>query len=290
MASDSGERLGGVGETALGAAEMRAEESLRPDRLFADPYAAAFVAAAPPLFPDLPALSEDPELAALKDAFGADIVIRTRFYDEFLATACSAGCVQVVLLAAGLDTRAFRLDWPMGVRVFELDLPEVLAFKNTVLEHERVIPRCARVAVGVDLREDWSAQLIAAGFDPNVRSAWIAEGLLPYLSNDQAVGLLTAIGGLSARDSQLSLEHDEFANDATLAQARSIPAMEQVTSMWEGGLTHDAAKWLRHHQWKVHIYDRSSLAKDYGRPMPGTATAGLLTATRLGAEIDQLTP
>ena len=82
----------GVSETALGAAEMRAEESRRPDRLFDDPLAAAFVAAAPPLFPDLPSVDDDPELAALKDSFLAGMAIRTRFYDDHLVVACTAGC------------------------------------------------------------------------------------------------------------------------------------------------------------------------------------------------------
>src|ERR1700719_3846312 len=97
--------LEGVSETALGAAEMRAEESLRPDRQFNDEYAALFVAAAPPLFPDLPSIDDDPELAGLKDAFRAEIALRTRFYDEFLMRAGADGCRQVVLLAAGLDAR-----------------------------------------------------------------------------------------------------------------------------------------------------------------------------------------
>ena len=102
---EPGGSLEGVSETALGAAEMRAEESHRPDRLFDDPFAAAFVAAAPPLFPDIPSLADDAELAALIEASIAGIAIRTRFYDEYLASACAAGCRQVVLLAAGLDTR-----------------------------------------------------------------------------------------------------------------------------------------------------------------------------------------
>jgi methyltransferase (TIGR00027 family) len=260
---------------------MRSEESLRPDRLFDDPYAAAFVAAAPPLFADMPSIFDNLEIASLKDAFSADIVVRTRFYDEYLAAACAQGCRQVVLLAAGLDTRAFRLDWPTGMRVFELDLPEVLTFKQQVLDRQRAQPRATRIAIGVDLRDDWPARLTAAGFEPGARTAWLAEGLLAYLSNDAAVRLLTAVGELSASGSRLSCEHDEFASDSTLTRALAIPAMQPVTSMWDGGLRQNTAEWLHQHQWRVQTYSRSSLAGEYGRPTQQDSGTDLLTATRL---------
>ncbi len=110
-----------MGKTALGVALRRAQESRRPDRLFDDSYAEAFVAAAPGTFPEDHAASS--ELVSLGVLFSFHAVIRTRFFDDYLLAACAAGCRQVVLLAAGLDTRAFRLPWPPGVRLFELDLP-----------------------------------------------------------------------------------------------------------------------------------------------------------------------
>ena len=163
MDSDPNELLGGVSDTALGAAEMRAEESLRPDRLVNDPYAAAFVAAAPPLLPDVPTLADDTELAALVEAGITAVAIRTRFFDDQLEAASIAGCQQVVLLAAGLDARAFRLDWPNDVHLFELDLPELFAFKEQVLAEQRASPRCDRHVVPVDLREDWPARADRCG-------------------------------------------------------------------------------------------------------------------------------
>jgi methyltransferase (TIGR00027 family) len=229
--SEPGGSLVGVSETALGAAEMRAEESRRPDRMFDDPYASAFVAAAPPLFPDIPSIADDADLAALIEASIAGIAIRTRFYDDYLSTACGAGCRQVVLLAAGLDTRAFRLRWPEDVRIFELDLPELFAFKERVLAEQGATPRCERQVVPVDLREDWPARLTAAAFEPSAPTAWAAEGLLAYLSNDDAVRLLTAVGDLSASESQLSFEYDEFADNAPLSQVRAMPGMQEVASM-----------------------------------------------------------
>ncbi len=275
-----GASLDGVSETALGAAEMRAEESGRSHRLFDDPYAAAFVAAAPPLFPDLPSLEDDPELSALKDAFLAEIAIRTRFYDDALLAACTAGCRQVVILAAGLDARAFRLDWPDGTRVFELDLPGLFEFKERVLAQQHAIPKCVRTILGVDLREDWPARLTDAGFDAYLPTAWTAEGLLAYLSNDDALRLLVAIGELSASGSRLSFEYDEFAAGSTLSQARAVPGMEEVASMWEGGLTDRPDEWLRAHGWRVTTTDRATLAKGYGRQLADGATGGFVTGTR----------
>lgn len=280
MTSEPGESLVGVSETALGAAEMRAEESLRADRLFDDPFAAAFVAAAPPLFPDLPSIDDDPALAALKEAFIAEIAIRTRFYDDYLSAACGAGCRQVVLLAAGLDTRAFRLDWPEGARVFELDLPGLFEFKERVLAQQGAAPRCARQVVGVDLREDWPARLVAVGFEAGAPTAWTAEGLLAYLSNDDVVRLFTAVGELSTKGSQLAFEYDEFAQDSTLSQVRAMPGMQEVASMWEGGMSEDPAAWLRRHDWQVRMPDRAMLAVSYGRSLSESATGGFLSAVR----------
>jgi methyltransferase (TIGR00027 family) len=270
-----------VGETALGAAMMRAEERTCTDRLFDDPYAAAFVAAAPDAFADGPDPGE-PGIAELRAAFQTKMAIRTRFYDDYLRTACVEGCRQVVLVAAGLDVRAFRLDWPPGVRLFELDLPEVLSFKDTVLANQRATPRCSRVGVRVDLREDWPVALTKAGYDLNVPTAWTAEGLLTYLSHDTAASLLTRITDLSRAGSQLALETARIADDSTLTEASAVPALEQVSTLWEGGLHDDATQWLRGRGWEVEEHDRATLAASYHRPISDTSTGGYLTATRRG--------
>ncbi|MEV4259539.1 SAM-dependent methyltransferase, partial [Spirillospora sp. NPDC049652] len=136
----------GVGRTALGVARMRAAEHRRPDRLFTDPFAAAFAAAGPPAPPG----RDGP----MRDLLILQVIVRTRFYDDYLRAAADAGIRQVVLLAAGLDTRAFRLDWPAGTRLFEVDLPDVLAFKAATLADAE--PRCERAAVAADLREEWA--------------------------------------------------------------------------------------------------------------------------------------
>src|SRR5579884_2771734 len=167
----------GIGWTALLVARARANESRRPDRLFDDPLAAAFVKAGGEV------------LARAEQSLpGGDdvnrwredsVALRTSFLDGVLVSACEAGCRQVVLLAAGLDARAFRLDWPPGTRLYELEMPDVLSFKERVLADAGAKPRCERIVVPADLRDAaWPARLQAAGFDARQPTAWIAEGLL----------------------------------------------------------------------------------------------------------------
>ena len=188
----------------------------------------------------------------LEGRFVTGIGIRTRFYDDYVAAAWEAGCRQVVLLAAGLDTHAFRLHWPADLRLFEVDLPGLFAFKEAVLVQRSATPRCSRtVVVAIDLHEEWSTRLTAAGFDPAAPSAWTAEGLLPYLSNDDAAGLLERVGELSAPESRLSFDYDEFAEGSTLGKLRATPGMQEVASMWQGGLSESPLEWMRAHGWLV---------------------------------------
>lgn len=270
------ESLPAVSRTAVGVAALRAYESNRPDRLFDDPYAAAFFEAGRAV---LPTPGGDP----LQDGLGAlmypQIVVRTRFYDDYLL---EAGCPQVVLLAAGLDTRAFRLAWPSGTRLFEVDLPEVLAFKDDVLAARGASPSCERVVVRADLREDWATALRAAGFDPAVPTAWLVEGLLIYLSHEDAERLLTIVGELSAPGSRVSFEHRSAdAPDGLIARARATEGGEHVTGLWRGGLRTAAPDWLATHGWRPSTVTRAEVAAGYGRPADGTATAdGFVTAVR----------
>lgn len=276
----SQESLTSMSKTALGMARVRAEESRRPDRLFDDPYAQAFVAAAPGAFPQDQERATSGGLARLGAAFFSHGVLRTRFFDDYLLAATAAGCRQVVLLAAGLDTRAFRLTWPDRMRLFELDLPEVLAFKQQVLAAQHALPRCQRVVLPADLRQDWPTALTTAGLQPTRPTAWLAEGLLIYLSAAQAARLLTAVGELSAPTSQLAFEYGNIADTWLLAQARATPAMDQFTSLWKGGLGANAPDWLARHGWQAHTHDRAALAAAYGRAFPASASGGFVTAVR----------
>jgi len=276
----------GVGKTALGVAHVRARESQREDRLFDDPYAQAFVDAAPGAFPEEQAVRGRPDahgpLASLGAAFYAHAVIRTRFYDDYLIAATVAGSRQVVLLAAGLDTRAFRLAWPAGTRVFELDLPGVLAFKEAVLGARGAVPRCERVTVPADLRGDWPARLAAAGYGRAQMATWLAEGLIIYLTADEAGRLLSHVGDLSAPGSRLAFEHDPAGTGRLTAMARQIPAMRQYTSLWKGGLG-DAPGWLAGHGWRPEFHRLTALGRSYRRPVPDSASSGFLTAVRVAS-------
>jgi methyltransferase (TIGR00027 family) len=268
----------GVGRTALGVARIRAAESARPDRLFDDPLAAAFAAAAPAGQAPIDGLPPGPARTP-GGRLGFHVVIRTRFYDDYLLGAATAGCRQVVLVAAGLDCRAFRLDWPDGVSLFELDQPEVLEFKQAVLSGRGARPRVRRRTVPVDLRADWPARLTAAGFDPARPTAWLVEGLLIYLSSDQAARLLTDVGTLSAPGSQVALERGDRA-PGVIRETSATPLGARLAALWQGGLGQDNAAWLAGHGWAPARHDLADVAAGYGRPAPDDARSGFVTATR----------
>jgi methyltransferase (TIGR00027 family) len=273
--------LAPVSETALGMALIRAEESLRPDCLFDDPYAEAFLAAAPDAFADRDGATTDPAvLESVFSVFRFQGVIRTRFFDDQLLAGCASGCRQVVLLAAGLDTRAFRLAWPPGVRVFELDLPEVLTFKDHVLAGRRASPRCERTTVPADLVQDWPSRLAAAGFEPTKPTAWLAEGLLVYLSARVVARLLTLIGDRSAPQSRLFFDHGDVADSFLLAQAGTMPGMEQFSALWKGGLGADVPKRLTQGGWDVTTHDLKAVAEPHTRAAPDHARGEFITAVR----------
>ena len=198
----------GVGLTALLVAASRAIETRRHDSLAQDPFAEHFVRAAPACtgwpvrIEQVPGGEADPLWGRFARYFG----LRTRVFDDFLLQAVHAGARQVVLLGAGLDTRAHRLDWPPGCVVFEMDTEGVLAFKHRVLEGLAAVPKAARVPIPTDLRADWAGALTQAGFDPLAPSAWLAEGLLFYLSGAAETRLIAAVDRLAAAASALAFE------------------------------------------------------------------------------------
>jgi methyltransferase (TIGR00027 family) len=270
----------GVGRTAVGMALLRAGESDRVDRLFDDPLAIAFVEAAPDAFAEEEAAADAEDLRSLGAIFAFHGVIRTRFYDEYLLRADEAGCRQAVLVAAGLDARAFRLPWSAGLRLWELDQADVLAFKQRVLDERGAVPRCERRAVAVDLRTDWGSALESAGFDPDAPTGWLVEGLLTYLSADEAARLLLAITDRSAPGSRLAFERGAGSSDGLVARAQHLPTMARYTAMFKGGLGDTAQAWLADHGWHVDTYDLLTVAKRYGREPPPGAVGGFIAAVR----------
>ncbi len=277
----SGNAPTGVGKTALGVAMVRAQESRRSDRLFDDPYAAAFLAAVPGVFDheQRAATARVGGIAAWGAAFSSHAVIRTRFFDDYLLNAAERGIRQVVLLATGLDTRAYRLAWRAGTRLFELDLPGVLDFKQRVLAEQAAVARCERRAIATDLRGDWTTPLINAGLQPVEPIAWLAEGLLIYLSADEAAHLLATVGDLSAAGSRVAFEFEDLGTDTMREQARTTPAMAEYTALWKGGLP-DAPDWLAEHRWRPEVHNRAEVTARYGRVVSGLSAGGFVTATR----------
>ncbi|WP_431033619.1 SAM-dependent methyltransferase [Streptomyces sp. P6-2-1] len=199
----------GVARTALLVAAARAIETYRPDALARDPYAEHFVRAAQgcadwPLHPeDVPGGEADPVWGRL----GRYFALRTRVLDDHLGHAAHSGERQVVLLGAGLDTRALRLPWPKGTVVYEIDQAPVLAFKQRVLDTLPPVPGAAeRRVLAADVREDWTAALKEAGFDPSRRTAWLAEGLFLYLPAAVEARVLADLHAHSAPGSSLAYE------------------------------------------------------------------------------------
>jgi methyltransferase (TIGR00027 family) len=182
-----------VADTGVLVAAMRARESARDDRLFTDPFAERLAGEA-----GMEMLAR--MVAEVGDQSATQIVVRTRFWDEALLRATDS-VNQVVIVAAGLDARAFRLPLPARTTVFELDQRQVIAAKGERMAD--VEARCRRVALGVDLADDWTGELRSAGLDPEAPSVWLIEGLLQYLDETAVRTLFARIDGLSAPGSVL---------------------------------------------------------------------------------------
>ncbi|MGC7101393.1 SAM-dependent methyltransferase [Amycolatopsis lurida] len=249
-----------MSRTALLAAAGRMAERRRADRLFDDALAREFLTAAGgPAGPDE---STDRVARILGDMFA----LRSWYFDERLLEFTARGGRQVVILAAGLDARAFRLGWPSGTTVFELDLPPLLRFKEDVLSTTGHQPRCHRKVVPTDLAGEWTSALAAAGFDRFRPTAWLAEGLLLYLTPEQGDHVITDLTTLSGRGSLLLIEHVNKAAQ-TSPEGRTVAA--HVARMGEPWRSHldEPAKWLARFGWRTDIRDIRELALAHGRPV-----------------------
>lgn len=214
--SDSWDLASSVGATATMVAAQRALATVGPDKLINDPFAAPLVRAVgidffTRLVDGDAALAEDADVDPVR--MGHGMGIRTRFFDQHFLSAAQGGIRQAVILAAGLDSRAYRLEWPADTVVYEVDLPAVIDFKTDTLADLGAEPTAERRTVAVDLRDDWPAALRAAGFDPAAPTVWSAEGLLIYLQPDAQDALFDTITALSAPGSRLACE---FIRDTTV--------------------------------------------------------------------------
>lgn len=273
----------GVWATAVGVARVRAMETAREQPLFRDPLALAF-ATAGGRGPGAPTPRDAEDEAARRRRLGVafSIVIRTKFLDDLLDRAVASGVRQVVLLGAGMDSRAYRMDWPAGTRLFEVDTAEPLDFKASVLRQERAVPRCERITVPVDLREDWPGALAEAGHDPAQPTVWIAEGLLIYLPEDAVQTLLERVGALSAAGSRMGLT---LASRGVIERFREDVAPGSPASMWVSEMPEDPVGWLNGLGWEAETFTLRERAEAYGRPLPTPAqrdegAGGLVSAVR----------
>jgi methyltransferase (TIGR00027 family) len=276
---DSWDLASSVGATATMVAAARAAASRRPDPVIDDPFAEPLVRAVGlDLFTkvasgelDFADVDDDAGFPRMVDTFAA----RARFYDDYFAAAGAAGVRQVVIVASGLDARPYRLSWPAGTTLYEIDQPEVIEFKTKTLAALGAVAGVEHRPVGIDLREDWPTALLSAGFDSAQPTAWLAEGvLIGFLPPEAEVRLLDNVDAFSAAGST-------FAADYGTVSAQTQTEQQQariMTDRWrEHGLDlhipdltypgehTDVAAYLREHGWDT---DRSGLADLF-------ATAGL---------------
>ncbi|HEY3926721.1 MAG TPA: class I SAM-dependent methyltransferase, partial [Acidothermaceae bacterium] len=212
--SDSWDLATSVGATATMVAAQRALAS--DAGLINDPFAASLVRAVGiDVYTRLVngEIPVDDQTEFDPSRMGRGMAVRTRFYDNFFLDATGSGIRQAVIVAAGLDSRAYRLPWPEGTVVYEVDMPNVIEFKTSTLNKLGAEPTAERRTVPVDLRDDWPAALRAAGFDPQAPSVWSAEGLVVYLPTEAQDALFGNVTALSAPQSQLACE---FVPDTTV--------------------------------------------------------------------------
>jgi methyltransferase (TIGR00027 family) len=244
-----------VGYTALLVAGWRALHALSPQPLVRDEYAKVFIAASQD--PYLAGVLANPGTSEDETAFPRLYGVQTRFFDDFFTSAGDAGIRQAVIVAAGLDSRAYRLEWPEGTTVFEVDLPKVLEFKASVLGERGAAPKARRREVAADLRTDWPTPLRAAGFDPQRPSAWSVEGVLPYLTDEAQNALFTRISELCAPGSRVAVGAlgSRLDREQLAALESTHPGVNMSGDVDFSGLTYepktDPAEGLAAHGWAV---------------------------------------
>jgi methyltransferase (TIGR00027 family) len=251
-----------LAETARWAAAQRARESQRPDRLFDDPLATALAG------------PEGAEMLRLSEVYNPRskqtteyMVVRTRFVDDFLLRSVNSPDSpprQVVMLAAGMDARAFRMPLPPDTVFYELDQPAVLALKQELLHRSEAQARVRRIPVPVDLLADWTAPLETAGYQRTQPSVWILEGLLFYLKEPEVRKLLQGVSECAARHSALAAD---LISGSFLTSAWTQAALESMKERgmgWYWG-TDDPEQFLGEFGWEALAVQPGEESANYGR-------------------------
>ncbi len=289
--NDSWDITESVGSTALGVAAARAAETVSESPLIQDPFAQVFLDAAGP---GMWSLTSDPKLSAALTDLEPDVgayrqvmvdfmAVRTKWFDELFLDAVSSGIRQVVILASGLDSRSWRLPWPNGTTVYELDQAKVLEFKTGTLARHGAQPAARLVSVAVDLREDWPKALQDAGFDASAPTMWSAEGLLRYLPAAAQDLLFERIDSLSAPGSRLATngpsknavkpellasqreQSTRFRAAAAEVLGAEIP---NVDELWYPEERTEIVDWLGAHGWDATAIGMADLLARHGRDIP----------------------
>jgi methyltransferase (TIGR00027 family) len=280
--TDSWDLASSVGATATMVAAARALATEGPDPIINDPFAAPLVRAVGIDFftrvvdGDIAPVDAGEDDAAELQTETDSLAVRTRFFDEFFTNAAAAGIQQSVILAAGLDSRAYRLNWPAGSIVYEVDQPQVVAFKTETMASLGAEPTAQRRTVSIDLRDDWPAALRDSGFDDTKPSAWSAEGLLMYLPPEAQDRLFDHITALSAPGSQIATEYHPD-NGSTMAERgkamsdrwASIGCDVDLSGLFYEGERNNVADYLNDRGWDVVTRNRRDLFGEYGRVFPG---------------------
>jgi methyltransferase (TIGR00027 family) len=261
----------------------RAAETSSANPLIRDEYAELLVTT-----PELAELRErilslwnrddDPDAMTFQQMIDYQAV-RTHFFDEFFAAAAAAGIRQHVILASGLDSRAYRLAWPAGTVVYEIDLPAVLGYKSATLTAAGVASAATRREIAVDLRHDWPEALRQAGFDVDAPSTWLAEGLLPFLPGEAQEAMFAAVDALSAPGSRVAVEEfgvDEASRSEIEERWRQARAEREARGedvvfdpfeLWyHDDERPDSKEWFAGHGWIAHATDVQGEFHRLGRP------------------------
>ncbi|GAB3006068.1 class I SAM-dependent methyltransferase [Mycobacterium bourgelatii] len=290
---DTWDLASSVGATATMVAAARALASEDADPVINDPFAAPLVRAVgldyfTRLVDGERVEGTERDLQLMTDS----MAVRTRFFDEFFLAAAGDGVRQSVILAAGLDARAYRLSWRRGTVVYEVDQPEVIAFKNEAMSRQGAVPSVHRKTVSIDLRDDWPAALRRHGFDPGRPSAWSAEGLLMYLPPEAQDRLFDNITELSAPGSRVATEFNPDTSTTMSERARefsrrwaNLGCDIDMSGLFYDGERSNVVEYLTGHGWEVSTRARRDLFTDYGRVFPDEETGQLrnivaVTATK----------
>ena len=275
---DSWDLASSVGATATMVAAARAVASNEDNPIINDPFAAPLVRAVGLDFfrrvvdGDI-STEETPEGGLAGPQVETDsIAVRTRFFDDFFLNAARDGIRQAVILAAGLDARAYRLSWPNGSVVYEVDQPQVIEFKTTAMASLGAAPSAERRTVGIDLRDDWPAALRSSGFDVTRPTSWSAEGLLMYLPPEAQDRLFDNITSLSAPGSMLATEFHPPSETTMSERAQeynqrwlNFGCDIDLAGLFFDGDRSDVVEYLSGHGWRVTSRPRRDLFADYGR-------------------------